>query len=84
MKPPSNADMKHAARVLESIARQECPHCHGTNLEEVGRSVYCGDCRVRLYLGKRFPPLRGVATGEEPPDVNRTFEGGGPPDAPPA
>lgn len=63
IKEPSKADMERAARVLESIARQECPHCHGTNLEEIGRSVYCGDCGARLYQGKLFPPLR---VGERP------------------
>jgi len=68
MNEPSKADMERAARVLESIARQECPHCGSSMLEEIGRSVYCGDCGARLYLGKCFPPLRGVATGEEPSD----------------
>jgi len=66
MNEPSKADMERAARILESIARQECPHCGSSMLEEIGRSVYCGDCGARLYLGKCFPPLRGVATGEEP------------------
>lgn len=58
MTEPTNADMELAARVLESIAKQECPHCASKNLEEIGRSVYCGDCRARLYLGKLFPPMR--------------------------
>ncbi len=55
----TEAQMQHAARVLESIARQECPHCGSRQLEEIGRSVYCGNCRARLYQGKLFRPLRG-------------------------
>lgn len=53
----SDAHMKLAARALESIARQECPHCASRNLIEIGRSVYCDACGARLYLGKLFRPM---------------------------
>lgn len=55
---PTSAEMAHVARVLEKIARQLCPHCDSKHLVERGRSVYCGDCGARLYLGKLFPPMK--------------------------
>lgn len=54
---PQPVDLKSAARVLESIARQECPHCASRQLIEIGRSVYCDACGARLYLGKLFTPM---------------------------